>query len=93
MPAPHFLQYCPEALSLAILEAALVAVELALREEHPTLDDAPFNQQDLVPPSLLTAHLIVSRAIELRELLSLHSAAVLRSIEFEFDSGPDDGIF
>jgi hypothetical protein len=46
-----------------------------------------------VPASLLTAHLIVSRATELRELLHLHSAAVLRAVEFEFDSSPADGIF
>jgi hypothetical protein len=35
MPDQDVLRHFPEATTLAVLDAALVAVELALREEHP----------------------------------------------------------
>jgi hypothetical protein len=91
MSDPRILRHFPEATTLAVLDAALVAVELALREEHPTVDDLPFDQEHDVPPSLVTAHLIVTRTIELRDLLHLYAAAVRHAVELDFDV--DDGIF
>ena len=91
MPDPRILRHFPEAPTLAVLDAALAAVELALREEHPTIDDVPFDHDHDVPPSLVTAHLIVERTIELRKLLHLYGAAVRRAVEMDFDV--DDGIF
>jgi hypothetical protein len=91
MPDPRLLHHFPEATILAVLDATLVAAELALREEHPTVDDVPFDPEHDVPPSLVTAHLIITRTIELRELVSLYSAAVRRAVHFHFD--PDDGMF
>ncbi len=69
----------PEAAVLVVLDAALAATELALRVEHPTVDDLPFDPQHEIAPSLLTAHLVLSRSAELRHLLQLYSAAVLRA--------------
>jgi hypothetical protein len=74
-----------------VLDAALVAVELTLREEHPTVDDVPFDHKHDVPPSLVTAHLIVTRIMELRELLHLYTAAVRRAVDLDFDV--EDDIF
>jgi hypothetical protein len=91
MPDPRVLRYFPEAPTLAVLDAALVAVELALREEHPTVDDVPLDPEHDVPPSLVTAHLIVTRTIELRDLLHLYAAAVRRAVQLDFDI--DDDIF
>lgn len=91
MPDPRWLAHFPEATVLAVLDAALVAVELALREEHPTVDDVPFDPEHDVPPSLLTAHLILTRTIELRDLLGLYSAAVRRAVGHRFD--PDERLF
>jgi len=91
MPDPRLLRHFPEAPTLAVLDAALVAAELALREEHPTVDDVPFDPEHDVPASLVTAHLILTRTIELRDLLHLYSAAVRRAVRFHFD--PDDGLF
>jgi len=81
MPEPRLLHHFPEATVLALLDAALFAAELALRIEHPTVDDAALDPHHDIPPSLLTAHLILSRATELRHLLELHSAAVCRAID------------
>ena len=91
MPDPRWLPHFPEATVLAVLDAALVAAELALRKEHPTVDDVPLDPEHDVPPSLVTAHLILTRTIELRDLLGLYSAAVRRAVGHRFD--PDDGLF
>lgn len=78
-PAARELHYFPESATLALLEAALFAAEQVLRTEHPAVDEAALDpEHDLVPP-LLTAHLILTRAAELRDLLALYSVAVRRS--------------
>lgn len=74
------LQHFPEAAVLVVLDAALAATELALRVEQPAVDDLPFDASHEIAPSLLTAHLVLSRSAELRLLLQLYSAAVLRAI-------------
>ena len=91
MPDERLLHHFPEAASLTVLEVALAAAETALRAEHPTVDDLPFNPDHDVVPSLITAHLILSRAAELRDLLHLYSAAVRRADPLDFDH--DDGLF
>ena len=90
MPDPQLLDLFPEAAALAVLDAALVAAELVLRAEHPTLDDIPFDPEHDIVPSLLTAHLILSRSAELRDLLQLYSAAVRRAVHFQDDSDTAD---
>lgn len=92
MPDERVLHHFPEAASLAVLDAALVAVETVLRVEHPTADHVPFDPEQDVVPSLLTAYLVLSRAAELRELLHLYAAAVRRASRVHFDSD-DDGLF
>lgn len=91
MPDERLLHHFPEAASLTVLEVALVAAETALRTEHPTVDVLPFDPEHDVAPSLLTAHLILSRSAELRDLLHLYSAAVRRAVRLDFDH--DDGLF
>jgi hypothetical protein len=94
MPNPQLLHHFPEATVLALLDAALCAAELSLRNEHPAVDDLPLDPDHDIIPSLLTAHLILSRASELRHLLELYSAAVRRCVDFEgvdqddLDAGP-----
>jgi hypothetical protein len=83
------LYHFPEAATLAVLDAALTATEQILRAEHPTLDDVPFDPEHDVAPSLLTAHLILRRADELRDLLDLYAAAVHRAVH----CGIDDDCF
>ena len=83
------LRHFPEAATLAVLDAALLATEQILRAEHPTVDDVPFDPEHDVTPSLLTAHLILRRADELRDLLHLYTAAVHRVVRF----GSDDSLF
>jgi hypothetical protein len=90
MPDERLLHHFPEAATLTVLEAALVAAETALRAEHPTVDELPFDPEHDIVPSLLTAHLILSRATELRDLLHLYSAAVRRAVRCDFH---DDGLF
>jgi hypothetical protein len=90
MPDPRLLRHFPEATVLAVLAAALLAAELALRQEHPTVDDVPFDPEHDVPASLVTAHLILTRTIELRDLLGLYDAAVRRAVAWRLDS--DDEI-
>jgi hypothetical protein len=89
IPDERILHHFPEAATLAVLEAALAAAETALRAEHPTVDDIPFDSQHDIVPSLLTAHLVLSRAAELRDLLHLYAAAVRRAV----GSDSDDGLF
>lgn len=88
MPDQRVLYHFPEAATLAVLDAALAATDSVLRAEHPTVDDLPFDPEHDVVPSLLTAHLVLSRAAELRELLHLYTAAVRRAVRF--DLAPDD---
>lgn len=88
MPDEKVLHHCPEAGILALLDAALAAAETALRAEHPTVDDLPFDHEHDIAPSLLTAHLLLSRAAELRDLLHLYSAAVHRSFRVDLDDEP-----
>ena len=90
MPDQQVLRYFPEAPSLAVLDAALLAVELALREEHPAIDDALLDPDHYVAPPRLTAHLILMRAIDLRGLLHLYSAAVHRHVAHHFETDFDD---
>ena len=85
MPITHLaderlLHRFPEAATIAVLDVALVATDTALRAEHPTLDDLPFDPECDLAPSLLLAYLILTRADELRDLLHLYSAAVQRSV-------------
>jgi hypothetical protein len=88
LPEPAVLHHFPEAATLALLDAALAAVELSLRAEHPAVDDLPFDPDHDVVPSLLTAHLIVSRCSELRSLLDLYAAALHRCVDFKRDCNP-----
>ena len=90
MPDPQLLDLFPEAAALAVLDAALAATELVLRAEHPTVDDVPFDTEHDLVPSLLTAHLILSRSAELRDLLQLYSAAVRRAVHFQDDPDTAD---
>jgi hypothetical protein len=92
MPGVRALRQFPEAASLAVLEAALAAVESILQAEHPTVDDVPFDSEHVVP-SLLTAHLILSRAAELRDLIHLHSVAVRSALRTASAPDPDDALF
>jgi hypothetical protein len=85
LPDPAVLHHFPEATTLALLDAALAAVEMSLRVEHPAVDDVPFDSDHDIVPSLLTAHLIVSRCSELRSLLDLYAAALRRCVHFEHD--------
>ena len=91
MPDPQLLDLFPEAAALAVLDAALAAAELVLRAEHPTVDDVPFDPEHDVAPSLLTAHLILSRSAELRSLLELYYAAVRRAVRFQDEADTADG--
>jgi hypothetical protein len=78
LPDPTALHHFPEAATLALLDAALAAVEMTLRAEHPTVDNVPLDHRHEIAPSLLTAHLIVSHCSELRPLLDLYAAALRR---------------
>lgn len=89
IPDEQLLHHFPEAACLAVLDAALAAVQCVLRAEHPTVDDIPFDPEHDVVPSLLTANLILARASELRELLRLYSAAVRRAVN-QLDDGDSD---
>ena len=91
MPDEQLLHHFPEAAALAVLDAALAAAQLALRAEHPTVDDVPFDPEHDVAPSLLTAHLILSRSAELRSLLELYYAAVRRAVRFQDEADTADG--
>ena len=90
MPDEGVLHHFPEAASLAVLEAALPAVELALREEHPALDHTQLDSEHDVSSLALIAYLILTRSIELRRLVRLYSSGVGRTIRFHFDADPDD---
>ena len=62
--------------------------DLRLNEEYfetPTVDDVPLDHRHDIAPSLLTAHLIVSRCSELRSLLDLYAAALRRCVHLERD--------
>lgn len=80
MPDQSLLQHFPEAPTLAVLDAALAATELALGQEHPAVEGLLSDPCYEVPPTLLTAHLLMARTSELRDLLRLYSAAVRRAI-------------
>ena len=86
MPEPHLLRHFPEATVLAVLDAALVAVELALRDEHPTADELPLDAEHDVAPSLVTVYLVLTRASELRDLIHLYSAAVRRAVRYSAEA-------
>lgn len=91
MPDQRLLQHFPEATTLALLDAALAATELTLGEEHPAVEGLLFDPCYEVPPTLLTAHLLIARTSELRDLLRLYSAAVRRAIRpLDFDEDQDD---
>jgi len=90
MPDQDVLRHFPEATTLAVLDAALVAVELALREEHPAIDDVPLDPEHDISSAFLTAHLILTRAVELRDLVHLYSAAIHRAVRYHFEPDPDD---
>ena len=80
MPEPHLLHHFPEASTLVVLEAALAATELALAQEHPAAEELLFDSDQEPPPTLLIGHLLLTRTSELRQLLHLYTAAVLRVI-------------
>ena len=88
MPDPRVQHHFPEAATLALLDAALTAAELALRVAHPAVDDVPLDPEHDIATPLLTAHLILSRCSELRVLLDLYGAALRRCVRFDHD---DDG--
>jgi hypothetical protein len=91
MPDQRLLRHFPEGTTLAVLDAALAATELALGEEHPAVEALLFGARDAVPPTLLTAHLLLIRTSELRHLLRLYSAAVRRAIgPLQLDNDDDD---
>lgn len=90
LPDSTVLHHFPEAATLALLDAALAATAISLRAEHPTVDDVPLDLRHDVVPSLLTAHLIVSRCAELRSLLDLYAAALRRCVPLEHDG---EGLF
>ncbi|MCC6215313.1 MAG: hypothetical protein IT376_10615 [Polyangiaceae bacterium] len=92
MPDERVLHHFPEAATLAVLDAALAAAESALRAEHPTVDDLPFDPDHDVASSLLTANLVLSRVAELCDLLHLYSAAVRRAVRGGC-APHDDGLF
>jgi hypothetical protein len=92
MPDQRVLRHFPEAPALAVLDAALVAVELVLREEHPALDHAPLSPEYDISPLALSAYLILTRTLELRELIRFYSGGVDRSLCYHFDADPDDVI-
>jgi hypothetical protein len=91
MPDHRLLRHFPEASTLAVLDAALAATELGLGEEHPAVEGLLANPHFDPPPTLLTAHLLLTRVAELRDLLRLYSAAVRRAIgpvEIDDDEDP-----
>lgn len=79
------LRLFPEAVTLAVLEAALVATEHVLRVEHPAVDQIPFDPDNDLAPALLTAHLILARAAEIHDLLRLYASALRRDVCFDSD--------
>lgn len=91
MPDERLLLHFPEATTLALLDAALAATQLAVGEEHPAVEDFLFNPGSDVAPTLLTAHLLLARTGELRQLLRLHCAAVRRAVgPLQLDDDDDD---
>lgn len=80
IPDHRLLSHFPEATALTVLDAALAATELALGEEHPAVEHVLCDPLSEPPPTLLLAHLVLSRTSELRHLLRLYSAAVRRAI-------------
>jgi len=90
MPDDGVLHHFPEAASLAVLEAALAAVELALREEHPALEHTQLDPEHDLSSLALTGYLILTRSIELRRLVRFYCAGVGRTARFHFDADADD---
>ena len=74
---PRALAAAPELASLAIVEAALSAALVALRVEHPTLDDLAEPQE---PPSLQRARRLVASAAVLAVSLRRYRVAVLAAL-------------
>jgi len=74
---PRALAAAPELASLAIVEAALAAALVALRVEHPTLDDLAEPQE---PPSLQRARSLVASAAVLAVSLRRYRVAVLAAL-------------
>lgn len=93
LPHERTLQHFPESTVLCVLDAALAAAELTLLTEHPGALDLPFDPDHDVVPSLLTAHLVLSRARELRHLLELYSAACHRAVAWDDDADDDENPF
>ena len=89
MPDHRLVRHFPEASTLSILDAALAATELALGEEHPAVEALLCDPRGEPPPTLLTAHLLLTRTSELRHLLRLYSATVQRAIG-PLDDDEDD---
>jgi hypothetical protein len=89
LPDERTLQHFPESSVLCVLDAALGAAELTLLTEHPCAIDLPLDPEHDIAPSLLTAHLILSRARELRHLLDLYSAACHRALAWDDDADDD----
>lgn len=93
MPDERLLRHFPEASTLAVLDAALAATELGIGEEHPAVDGLLRDPCCELPPTLLTAHLLLNRIAELRHLLRLYSAAVRRAIGTLHVDDPDHDPF
>ncbi len=90
MPDERALRLFPEAAALAVLEAALAAAELALRDEHPTLEYTLIDPEHDSSALPLTASLILSRTVELRRLVRFYSRGVTRTIRSYSDDDPSD---
>lgn len=52
------------------------------------IDDLPLGSEFDIVPSLLTAHLVLSRCSELRSLIDLYAVALRRCVHFDHD--PDE---
>jgi hypothetical protein len=74
---PQALAEAPELASLAIVEGALRTALVALRVEHPTLDDLAEPQE---PPSLHRARRLVASAAALAVALRRYRVAVLAAL-------------
>lgn len=89
MPDERTLEQLPEAALICLLDTTLSAVEMALRAEHPPVEQLPFDPTHEIVPSLLLAHLIISHAQQLRQSLRLYDAAVRRAVGWQREAVED----
>lgn len=83
LPESAELRCAQEGGVLALLDAALVVAEQALRAEHPAIDPGfPLDASEL-PSDTITAILLIRRMYDLRRLLSLYAAAARNPPDYE----------